>query len=75
MSTIPALGSSMNEPATDDTTSAPPLQTSPVQQALNKRKKKPSTLLRNPTSLAKSLQNRAIARASRARQIGDKWGA
>lgn len=60
------MGSSFNEPATDDTTSAPP-EPNPVAQILKKKKK--IVNVRNSGELAG-----AIARAKRARQTGQKYG-
>jgi hypothetical protein len=72
---LPGLGSSFNEPETDDTTSAPP-ETVPsgpanaIAQLLAKKKKKPfGTNVKNPGALAG-----AIARAKKAHQTGQKWG-
>lgn len=73
VSAIPsALGSSMQEPSSPDPTSAPTIQTpNPVSQALTAKKKKGfGPGIKNPGALAG-----AIARAKRARQTGDKWGA
>jgi hypothetical protein len=80
---LPGLGSSFNEPPSDDPTSAPPMpgfaagadqqpQAPPhgLAQALAARKKKPvGPTIKTPSTLAT-----AISRAKRARQGGDKYG-
>lgn len=68
-----ALGSSMQEPASPDPTSAPQVQipqAAAITQVLGAKKKKGfGPNVKNPGALA-----RAIARAKRARQFGQKYG-
>ncbi len=63
------LGSSFNEPATDDNTSAPPIPQNPTQTDTPKKKKPFGPKVRNSGALAA-----AIARAKRAHQSGHKYG-
>jgi hypothetical protein len=78
-----ALSANFNEPQTDDTTSAPPMQIpssgqaqaptvgQSLAQALKKRK---AAGLINPSTKQPAALKAAIARARRAHQGGDKFG-
>jgi len=77
MTPLPGLGSSFNEPPSNDPTSAPPMPDQQAQappqglaQALAQRKKKPiAPTVKTPGPLAS-----AISAAKKARQGGHKFG-